>query len=108
MLNRFSWPLTLGLVALPTGPVPAAADPNEVEVRFNDDSTVRMVILQDSLDVDTGYGKLTVPTREVRRIDFAFRLSEEEVRKIDGAIRNLGDSAFRSTGTYRVRVTTNR
>lgn len=66
------------------------ADPGTVEVRFADGSVVRMMLPQESLEVVTRYGKLQVPTNEVRRIDFAFRLPEETSRKINTAIADLG------------------
>src|SRR5688572_5784657 len=65
-------------------------DTKAVDVRFADGSTIRMVLLQESLEVETKYGKLTVPTDEVRRIEFAFRVPEETSKKIETAIRGLG------------------
>jgi hypothetical protein len=98
MLRRFSYLFLL--VPLCTCPGPILADakratrPNEVEVRFRDGSTMRMLILQDVLDIDTRYGRLTVPTNEVRKIEFGFRISDELARKIEAAIRRLSDASF--------------
>ena len=39
---------------------------HEMEVRFQDGSVLRMVALQENLEVTTRYGKLTVPVAEVR------------------------------------------
>lgn len=44
------------------------------EVRFNDGSLVRMTILQDDLEVMTKYGKLTIPLKDIRRIDLGLHL----------------------------------
>jgi hypothetical protein len=61
---------------------------------FHDGTKVRMVMLQDSLEIATKYGKLTVPTSDVRRIEFGFRMSEEKARKLDEALKNLNSSNF--------------
>jgi hypothetical protein len=63
--------------------------PAEVEVRFHDGSTVRAV-LQDNLEVLTPYGKLTVPIRDVRRIEFGLHLADGQGKKIDGLVSDLG------------------
>src|SRR4051794_18919766 len=58
-------------------------DANVVEIRFADDSTVKMVLQHNSLEVATRYGKLTVPVAEMRRIEFGLRIPEETARRID-------------------------
>jgi hypothetical protein len=75
---------------------PKKSDPkaNEVEARFADGSAVRMQVLQEALDIETRYGKLTVPINEIRRIEFATRISDETTKKIAAAIKRLGDSAY--------------
>lgn len=70
-------------------------NPNEVEVRLHDGSRVRMIIQQESLDIVTKFGKLTVPTLEIRRIEFGVRPSEDVAKKIDDAIRRLGHENFK-------------
>lgn len=66
------------------------AEPCAVQVYFDDGSVMRMVLLQESVDIETKYGKLTVPAADIRHIDLAFRLPEETVRKIDMALKDLG------------------
>jgi hypothetical protein len=83
----------------------AAPDPNEgkkdnpgvreVEVRFADGSTVRALLIQDKLEIVTKYGKLTVPSTEVRRIEFGLHTSDELSKKIDDAIRRLASDTFK-------------
>jgi hypothetical protein len=68
---------------------------DEVEVRFADGSTVRMVILQETIDVQTKYGKLAVPVKDIRRIEFGLHLPEETTDKIDKAIQRLNSEAFK-------------
>jgi hypothetical protein len=52
---------------------PAKIEGAAVEVRFADDSNVKMVLHTASIDVVTRYGRLTVPTNEIRRIEFGGR-----------------------------------
>lgn len=75
-------------------PKPAPAV-NEVEIRFHDGTTVRkVVVLQDNLEVVTRYGKLTVPTKDIRRIEFGFRLPPETAKKVADLIKDLGSNNF--------------
>lgn len=69
--------------------------PNEVEIRLADGSRVRMTILQESVDIITKYGKLTTPTKDIRRVEFGIRPPEELAKKIDNAIKRLGNEAFK-------------
>lgn len=69
--------------------------PNLAEVRFADGSLVRMTILQDDLEVMTKYGKLVIPIRDIRRIDFGLHLPEGVGEHIDLSIKQLGSDAYR-------------
>src|SRR5205823_3280809 len=51
--------------------------PGEVEVHFGDDSLMKVVLLADVLDLETAYGKLTIPLSDVRRIDCGLRLTPD-------------------------------
>lgn len=91
-------------VLVATAPAPAVAKkkpppPNEVEVRLVDRSRVRMTILQENLEVVTRYGKLTVPSADIRRIEFGVRASEEAARQMEAAIKKLGNPAFKERET---------
>ena len=57
---------------------------NHAEVRLHDGSLVRMAILQDSIDVLTKYGKLTIPLR---------RYSTHRVRRASARRRRTTNSA---------------
>jgi hypothetical protein len=69
--------------------------PPEVEVRFADGSNVRMVLVQEHLDVATRYGKLTIPLQEIRRIDFGLHLPEGVGKKVEDAVKRLGSESFK-------------
>jgi hypothetical protein len=76
--------------------VPARADDRpslDVEVRFTDASAVRMVLLQDTLEIVTRYGTLTVPTADIRRVEFGVHLTDDVERRIADAVRRLGNDA---------------
>ncbi len=68
---------------------------NHAEVRFGDGSVVRMTILQESIEVMTKYGKLTVPVRDIRRIDFGLHLPDGVAPQIQTAIRQMGSSVYK-------------
>lgn len=66
----------------------------EAEVRFADGSTVRVLLLQDALDVTTKYGKLKVPVTEIRRIDFGVHLTDDISKRVEDAISRLASDTF--------------
>jgi hypothetical protein len=68
--------------------------PGEVLAMFHDGTKVRMVILQEKLEVTTRYGKLTVPTTEIRRVEFGFRVPEDAAKKLEESIANLGSANY--------------
>jgi hypothetical protein len=67
----------------------------EAEVFFADGSVVRVVLLHDFIDVMTKYGKLTIPTRDIRKIDFGVHLSEGVRQRIEDGIKQLGSDVYR-------------
>src|SRR4051794_27177076 len=50
--------------------------PGEVDIHFLNGSTVRMVIHSDQLEIATAYGKLAVPIKDVRAIEFGLHFPE--------------------------------
>ncbi len=65
-----------------------------VEVRFADDSSVKAALLDKNIDINTRYGKLTVPVTEIRSIEFGLRIPEETAKHIETAVRNLASTDF--------------
>src|SRR5262245_1927840 len=74
---------------------PPAVDPNLVEVRFADGSAVKMILLHESLDVTTRFGKLSVPVRDLRSIEFGLRYPDGVQQKIQDAIGLLNNPDFK-------------
>jgi hypothetical protein len=99
------WLLAVAVVCLSTAAgrahdVKAPEMPGEVEVQFANGSLVRLVLAQDKIEVQTRYGKLQVPARDIQRIDFGVHLAPDTVSKIDAALRKLasGDYSERDAG----------
>jgi hypothetical protein len=67
---------------------------DEVVARFHDGTTLRRIVLQESVEIQTKYGKLAIPVRDIRRIEFGIYSSPEDVKKVAAAIRNLGAEDF--------------
>src|SRR4051812_15492984 len=50
--------------------------PGDCEIHFLNGSKVRMIIQSEKLDIATAYGKLSVPIKDVRAIEFGLHLPE--------------------------------
>jgi hypothetical protein len=66
----------------------------EVEVRFIDDSSMKLKILDIQLELATKYGSLQIPVTDIRRIEFATRTPPDVSERISNAIGNLGHPDF--------------
>jgi hypothetical protein len=60
-----------------------------------DGGQLRVVLLEEKLEFQTPYGVLNIPASEIRRIEFALRVTDAEAKKIDAAIANLGNSQYK-------------
>ena len=58
-----------------------------------------MVVVQEQIEVKTDYGTLTVPLKDVVRIDFGVHLPDGLEAKIAKAIEQLGDENYRTRET---------
>lgn len=65
------------------------------DILVADGSNLKMTVLQESLEVVTKYGKLTIPTDDIRRIDMGLHLPPGMEVQIENSIRNLGAEAFK-------------
>lgn len=67
----------------------------DVEVKFIDDSTMKLKVLDDKLELSTKHGVLQVAVADIRRIDFANRVPSEVAEKVMLAIAKLSNSDYR-------------
>jgi hypothetical protein len=65
------------------------------EIRFLDDSVVRVFLQPEQLDVVTRFGKLSVPVKEIQRIEFGVRCPDGLEPKIVQAIEELGSDVYK-------------
>jgi hypothetical protein len=65
------------------------------EIRTHDGSSNRVKVLEESITIETRYGKLTVPIADVRRIDIGGQKSEAIEAKIRLALSRLGSDVHR-------------
>jgi hypothetical protein len=65
-----------------------------MEVRFTDESILRMQLRAERLTVVTARGKVEVPFSAILRVELAPRIADEKLKKIDAAIRNLASTEF--------------
>jgi hypothetical protein len=75
-------------------PTPAPTAP--IVLNFHNGSIIKPALLLDSVTMETKLGKLVIPATEIRRIDFGFRLTDEDQTKLDKALRDLGSSRFQT------------
>jgi hypothetical protein len=78
----------LSLLLLP-GILHAQSTNTSLTVRFQNGSIVQQATLLDGVEMETKLGKLTIPASEIQRIDFGFRVSDEDAKKITEAMTDL-------------------
>lgn len=74
---------------------PSTSRPSIAEVRFSDGSVVRMTLQQDSLEVQTKYGKLNIPMAEVRRVEFGLHVPHDMNLQITQSIKRLASDVYK-------------
>ncbi len=70
--------------------------PGEVDIHFLNGSTVRMIIQSEKLEIATTYGKLSVPIKDLRAIEFGLHFPEGMEEKIETAAKGLGSGDYRT------------
>jgi hypothetical protein len=98
-LAALTYPGTLaqdpgGKPADPRAGAPKDPPPAGVILRFHNGSVVQPAVLLESLEMETKLGKIAIPGDELRKIDFGFRLTEEDQKKLDKAMRDLGSPKY--------------
>jgi LCCL domain len=66
-----------------------------LEVRFTDNSVMKLGIRDEFVDFTTQYGKLKIPVKDIERIDFGLRVPEDMKARIEAAIADLGAPDFK-------------
>ena len=80
----------------PHSPEPAKPRANvDADVKFVDDSNMKLKLLDEKLELVTKYGVLQVAVTDVRRIDFASRVPADVAEKVMLAISKLNHSDFK-------------
>jgi len=69
--------------------------PGDVEVHFFNGSKIRMLIQSESLEISTLYGKLAVPVKDIRAVEFGIHFPEGVEAKIEGAVKSLSSNDYR-------------
>ncbi len=79
----------------PAPPANSKPGPLVVELRFSDNSQVRLTAKTETIALATRYGTLNIPIADISHVEFATRLPEETNRRIEAAIKNLGSKEFK-------------
>ncbi|MFO0968783.1 MAG: hypothetical protein U0793_24770 [Gemmataceae bacterium] len=87
--------LLLALFAAQPGPAETKKAGPDAEITFANGSVLRMTLLPDEIAVETQFGKLMVPIREIRRIDFGLHAPEGTAAKVEAAVRRLADPEYK-------------
>jgi hypothetical protein len=66
------------------------------EVLFTNDSAVRMSILQERVEVETKFGKLSIPIAEIAKIDFGVHVPPGLQKQINQAIDDLDSDNYKT------------
>ncbi len=97
--------LFVGLLASPLrgGPQPPkSAEPSkpgpsvDVEVKYVDNSDMKLKLLDDKLELVTKHGVLRIAVADIRRIEFATRVPTDVAEKVALAISKLNHSDFKA------------
>ncbi len=80
------------------------------EVLFTDDSKMKVSLLDEQLLLQTPHGTLTIPTRDIRKIEMGVRLSLAERQQFDAAIIAVGtrDAKTREEGKAQLKTLGNK
>lgn len=67
----------------------------DVEVKYVDESSMKLKLLDDKLELSTKYGVLQVAVADIRRIEFASRVPADVAEKVTLAISKLNHPDFK-------------
>jgi len=99
-MSRFHFPAALtvlGLASVATADeTPKKPAETVIEVRFIDDSLVKLTLLDDRVEIVTPSGKQSILVSDIRKVDLGLRISDELAKRIDAAIADLGSSQVKT------------
>jgi hypothetical protein len=87
-------PLLGGAGPVP-GESPAPRTPALVQADLIEGGALRLILIDERIELETRYGRLLIPVADIRRIDLAWRLPDDVARRIDAAINDLGSMDFK-------------
>ena len=93
LLSLAPWYFSLAFAAQEAKSEPGR--PVIAQVRLHDGSVVKVALLQETISIQTAYGKLAVPTADIRRIDFGLHMPKGAEEQIAGALKKLGSDTYR-------------
>lgn len=70
-------------------------DPRTVSVAFTDGSHLKVLLAEETVDLQTPHGKLTFPITDIVRIECAYRVPDDVALSIDKLITDLGSTDFK-------------
>jgi hypothetical protein len=82
-----------------SSPKPEKSTTPSLEVRFTDNSVMKLGIKEERVEFMTQYGKLSIPVADIERIEFGLRVPDDVKKRIEAAIADLGDPNFRRRET---------
>ena len=94
--------------AVPAGPQPQKPMPSPnnkprpgavVEVKYIDDSTMKLKLLDEKLELVTKHGTLQIATADIRLIEFATRVPADMNAKVGAAVGKLASPDFKTRET---------
>ena len=59
------------------------------EVKYIDDSTMKLTLLDETISLLTPHGTLQIPVRDIKKIEFGTRLNDADRKAVDGAVADL-------------------
>src|SRR4051812_33757595 len=65
-----------------------------VDVKFADGSSIKLALRHETYNLQTPYGKLAIPAKDIRLIELAPRVADDVAKQIEEAVANLGSPQF--------------
>ncbi len=95
MKRQLVFGLVTTLIVTTTAYAQESTQPSIAEVRFGDGSVVKMTLLQETIEVQTKYGKLQIPVNEIRRVEFGLHVPPEANAEIAKSIKRLASDVHK-------------